>query len=430
MKLQRILTLCMCGLALFSASGALSQSVDEPISDALNAHLASLREVTSSLRQLEPLRDVPNRFPNRDELREKYAELLADPETSANMVRAERFYHAFGLIEPELDLRALLTEVYTSQVAGYYDSEEDYMTVIMGEAGLASQAEQLGFLEQIIYVHEFVHALQDQHYDLTAYLEAAQGSSFDEQLARLALVEGDASLVMNVYTQRIAQANPIGALLGLARAGAENPALIIPPDAPAIITRELLFPYEQGALFVTRLLQDGSWDAVEAAFSAPPSTSEQVLHPDKYLAGETAQAIELTDFSAALGAGWVLVDSGRLGEFYLREWLRTHLPLSEAQASAQGWGGDLYQLYEQAEQRLVVQRLTFDTAEDSAEARASLSALAQAVTQASPTAISESVTCYTGTSETWCLRLGETIDLARGDSIELAQQALVQMEGA
>ena len=47
--------------------------------------------------------------------------------------------------------------------------------------------------QQLAYAHEFIHALQDQHFDLDAFVEANSNEDDpDGWLALSALVEGDA----------------------------------------------------------------------------------------------------------------------------------------------------------------------------------------------------------------------------------------------
>lgn len=308
--------------------------------EALTAHLQALQDVTATLRELPILSALDVRFSTPEELRAKYVALLNDPQQRAQTQRQQRLYRAFDLLSAEDDLQAIYEDLYASQVAGYYDSEAKYLSVIAPEG--RSERSSLPLLDQIVFVHETVHALQDQHFDLTTYLGAdgARSLSDDELLARLALAEGDATLMMNIYTQRVSAANPLGTLFQLAQVGVQNPGLIIPPSAPPIVQRQLLWPYEQGEIFVRALFRAGGWDAVNDAYAHPPRTTEQVFHPQKYLDGEEAQPVSLRDASSALGQGWALIEEGMLGQFYIREWLRTQLRRDQAQRAASGWGGD------------------------------------------------------------------------------------------
>ncbi|MCS6836209.1 MAG: hypothetical protein NZ750_09355 [Anaerolineae bacterium] len=385
------------------------QAQETTFNDALTAHLQTLQDITVTLRELPLLEAVDVRFSSREELRAKYAVLLDDPEQRAETQRQQRVFRAFGLLRPEDDLQTIYEDLYAAQVAGYYDSEAKYLSVIAPEG--RTQLPTLPLLDQIIFVHEMVHALQDQHFDLTTYLLGADGQRLpsDELMARLALAEGDAMLVMNVYAQRVSAANPLGTLFQLAQASAQNPALIIPPSAPPIVQRQLLWPYEQGEAFVRALFRQGGWGAVNAAYANPPRTTEQVFHPQKYLGGEEGQPVSQRDASAALGQGWTLVEDGVLGQFFLREWLRTQLGRDQAHRAASGWGGDAYHLYEDGSGRSVIAFASvWDNRDERDEFAQALRAMLEARQGRALQARADGLLCATG-ADVACMSQGQEV---------------------
>ncbi len=116
------------------------------------------------------------------------------------------------------------------------------------------------------------------------------------------------------------------------------------------------------------LYNHDGWYAVNAAFAQPPTTTEQIMHPDKYIAGEGAQTVDLADQSATLGAGWQSIWDAPLGEFYLNEYLATELTANQANAAAAGWGGDHLRIYRDASGQLAYTlRLVWDTPADQTE---------------------------------------------------------------
>jgi hypothetical protein len=119
-----------------------------------------------------------------------------------------------------------------------------------------------------------------------------------------------------------------------------------PADTPFVLLKGLEFPYTAGPLFVAALRgSDQGFQAVDRAYSAPPTTSEQVLHPEKYRQGEGAAEAKLPDAAATLGEGWNADEPDVLGEFMLMTWL-TFLGRGDASIAAAGWGGDSYVLLE------------------------------------------------------------------------------------
>jgi hypothetical protein len=368
------LRLFACTVVLTLGLTAAAQQITVEVSPAFQAHIAELSAFAEARRELSLPAPLPLHFPNRAELRDYLNRQLEIGLTQDDLDRALRFYAAFGWMPIETDLRGLFEEFYTSQVGGFYDTETKEMNVVILSG--RPLGDRLPIIEQIVYVHEYVHALQDAAFDLLAYLTEMQAlENQDEQLARLALVEGDATLVMNEYAVYAAQRNPLGTLTGLLLGGLQAGNLTLPPGIPSIIASELLFPYIEGEAFVRALFNEGGWELVNAAFSRPPQTTEQILHPEKYLAGEVGVRVRLLDSAAKLGAGWQLIDQGVLGEFHLREFLSKELTAAQAAQAAAGWGGSAYHIYQHGDGRLAVMlRLEWDTPDDLAEFQTAINA--------------------------------------------------------
>lgn len=351
-----------------------AQQIAVEVSPAFEAHIAELGAFAEARRGLTLPEPLPLHFPNRAELRDYLDRQLETALTQDTLDSALRFYAAFGWMPADTDLLGLLTEFYASQVGGFYDTETKEMNVVILSG--RPLGDRLPIIEQIVFVHEYVHALQDAAFDLNTYLTEMQAlENQDEQLARLALVEGDATLVMNEYAVYAAQRNPLGTLTGLLLGGLQAGNLTLPPGIPTIIASELLFPYTEGEVFVRALFNAGGWEVVNAAFSNPPTTTEQILHPEKYFSGEVGAAVRLIDSAGKLGAGWRLTDTGVFGEFYLREFLAQELTAAQAASAAAGWGGDAFHIYQHSDGRLAAMlRLEWDTPDDLAEFQTAINA--------------------------------------------------------
>ena len=241
----------------------------------------------------------------------------------------EEVLKLLGLLEPDDDLRAVLGAVLSEQVAGYYDPRSGRLRVVGGAGGSAA-------LDELTLAHELTHALEDQRFRLG--LEDA-GPSGDRALARLALVEGTATAVMFEYAAR--HLDPGQAIGGLAAsalgAGSTTP---LPPFAQA----QLVFPYLGGRALVERLYETagGRWTVVDAAERfRPPVSTEQVLHPEKYLRAEPPRRVALRA-GAVLGPGWRRAAAGTWGEWATGQLLGGG---AGAERAASGWGGDRYELW-------------------------------------------------------------------------------------
>ncbi|MCS7072061.1 MAG: hypothetical protein NZM00_11185, partial [Anaerolinea sp.] len=357
--------------------------------------------ITETLRGLTTRTPVERAFPTREQtiafLTDLYQVELPDDEADRQL----RLYVALGLLPRDLDLRAVYLSLLGQQVAGFYDTTTQVMNVIPLRGD--SVGTTLSLLEETIFVHEYTHALQDQYFDLDALIDGPASQSPDATLALLSLVEGDATAVMQVYLQEVIQRNPLAAF-GLLAEGAQAGALTLPPDIPEILATELLFPYDAGLNFVVTLFEAGGWDAVNAAYASPPTTSEQILHPSKYLSGEGALPVTLPDYQPVLGPDWTPRWDTTLGQFYIREFLAAHLPARQADAAAQGWGGDRFVLYSREMDSAWALRLRWDTLAEQAEFAAALMAYMQA-RFGSPSAPG----CWSSAEETLCVDGSESI---------------------
>src|SRR5690606_10361554 len=150
--------------------------------------------------------------------------------------------------------------------------------------------------------HEFVHALQDQHHDLDALSDESLDS--ETRAAVRALAEGEAELVQYLYLfeNDFFTQPEIDAILNDPD---QNDGGFL-RDFPPVLVNDLAFPYTSGVEFVVDLYREGGFAAIDAAWASPPRTTEHILHPDRYLAGDAPQIVALTPLTDTLGAGWEL----------------------------------------------------------------------------------------------------------------------------
>ncbi len=160
------------------------------------ATLASkLREIEDrviAIRGLSRPDDVPERFVDPAQMQALIDEELADPETVEDFDNAERLYKLLGLIPQGSDLIELYRNLLGAQVLGLYDDTKKEFFVLQ-------TGPDMGASEESTYAHEYVHRLQDAHFDLTALLasskvaDPASGAGrSDRESAISALIEGDA----------------------------------------------------------------------------------------------------------------------------------------------------------------------------------------------------------------------------------------------
>ena len=104
------------------------------------------------------------------------------------------------------------------------------------------------------------------------------------------------------------------------------------------------------------------------AYTHPPLSTEHILHPDKYFAGESFEEIALPDLVNESFAGdWELLDRDTLGEFGLRIIFNT-FDIQTSHAAAAGWHGDQYVVLKHRDGApALVLFTTWDTEQDATE---------------------------------------------------------------
>ncbi len=160
----------------------------------------------------------------------------------------------------------------------------------------------------------------------------------DAVTAYTALIEGTATAVMTEYARRhLTRAASLGELAS-SLTGAAGGA-----DLPPYIEASLTFPYVKGSQFISKLYDIGGWTLVNAAFKRPPVSTEQVLHPERYLRVEQPDRLTLRTDSL-LGPEWRRLAGGELGELDTSQ-LLDRGGVDDADEAAEGWGGGRYELW-------------------------------------------------------------------------------------
>ena len=319
--------------------GAAEPPPHEPI-DLLNALLgklldlgemtpAELQQVVGDAGGVPFPSAVPVDFLTYAELRQYLIEVV-DSEYPPGEAEADaRTLVAFDLIAPTLDLRQVRRDLLEQNIAGFYDERPHRRRLYV-----VSEDRKLTPMNQLVLAHELRHALQDQHADVHKVVPEHVGDFDDRRLAYLSVLEGDATLVMERFLRR---------RLELAQEQMpETPEFNLPvgamPGTPPVLRDQMVLPYVIGTPFARALWRKGGWAALREAWSRPPESTEQVLHPEKYWARERPAEIALpyTPPGAA-----PLLREGVLGEAFIRTLLG-----EGSEAAAAGWAGDRFKCWD------------------------------------------------------------------------------------
>jgi hypothetical protein len=352
------------GLLPAQDEGAPVDPGDADASELVNALLSGLMgfEETSGdelQRQVADVGGVPFRssvpldYMDRATLT-RYLKQLFDEEYPPARAQADaRTLNAFDLLADGTDLRALRERLLLQNIAGFYDERPGKKRLYA-----VSAERKLTPANQMILAHELRHALQDQYANVQGMLPETVGDFDDRRIALLSLLEGDATLVMQRF---LLQRLPGGDELGL-----EEATLPVPPveGAPPVLRDQLVRPYTDGLALAQAIYKNGGWSALRDAWSRPPASTEQVLHPEKYLARKEPRPVGVP-YAVPNGR---LVNEGVLGEL-----LAGTLAGEDAPTPAtSGWGGDLFRVWDISGRTLLVWRSLWDSPRDSAEYRDAL----------------------------------------------------------
>jgi len=295
-----------------------------------------LTKRVSLLRELPLKKKVPFIKTREEVIRAILLQEQTKEESPREIDADQKILVALGLFPEGKSLRETLTNVLTEQIAGSYDSEAKVITVVSGKGTNST-------MDEITTAHEITHALQDQNFNLEKPPLKDESYNSDTELAITSLIEGDATNVMAEYAKEYI---PAQELLKMMQETGEMSSKEL-NKAPEYVRRSLLFPYEEGLAFVRSLLSSKGLEGLNAAFRDPPTSSEQIIHPEKYfVTRENPKPVKLSDISGSLGKNWKLLETEIMGEFDVEVWFEVFCGLLSSREVAQGWAGNSIQYYQ------------------------------------------------------------------------------------
>src|SRR3569623_493841 len=340
---------------------------------------AALSRVEGIMPKLAKVRDltfvhpVPTEYQTTEDFR-KYLQQEIKKELPPDKAKseAEAFLH-IGLFQKPIDLAAVLEQTMATQAGAYYDPKAKKFFLVMVPAN--------DMMLDTMSAHELTHGLQDQHFDLTKYLEP-KGTKLDDDQANALrfVVEGDATFTMLLYAVA-ANAPAAGSgfsptLMSMldqqvktfsdmdlssfadmtkqqsALMGGMDPEIKKSVEAmdslPPAVLVPLVVSYTKGAWDSAVAYKQGGWKAVDELYAHPPESPEQVLHPETKLIPTRDHPHKVT---LPKVAGTSLEDNV-LGELMWQVYFSLWTPKAGTKAS-EGWGGDHYAVARRADGHLV-----------------------------------------------------------------------------
>jgi hypothetical protein len=304
-----------------------SAAPSDPDDEETLAILQDIEEQVVAIRGLPAAEIGAPELITRDQLPAELERILEEEYPPEEQERDNISLRALGLLDKDQDVAQLQLQLLGDQVLGFYDDTRQRMVVVT-DAGLDANA-------KLTYAHEYTHALQDAAFDLDTLQTDTPGED-DRGLARTALIEGDATVAMLAW-----------AFDNLTPEELMEIGSTPPPSTEGIPTwmvDQLQFPYTDGLTWATALAGNPArprFDDLDAAFDAPPDSTEQIIHIAKWDPRETPDPIDELDLAAGMGDGWSEVDATPMGEETIRTILAFHgLARTVANEAGAGWAGD------------------------------------------------------------------------------------------
>jgi len=347
-----------CALMAALLAAASPAAAERPIVERLPEAVAAAQRLVGKIRGVPFPGTVASAILHEKDLARVLAKKLVE-DLPAPFPRYAASLAAVGFFDPEPNLEQKITSLYARQVAGFYDPAEKKFfivpertaeTAVAGVSALGLTAETL--LEDTLLAHELTHALQDRRLDLVPRLKALQDSS-DGLLALEAFLEGEATVVMmdalltrlpDESKELFGEDTLATMMASLAQGAAVEGAEGVPP----FFVKEMLFPYVGGTAWIQARKKAGGWPAVDAAYTRPPRTTSEILHPERASAARVLLNPGDRTSSASVPPGMRLLYEDTFGEWMLGTLLE-RAGAANATALAAEWQDDRVVFFEPKE---------------------------------------------------------------------------------
>jgi len=312
-----------------------------------------IKEATVKERELDFLSPVDIEFSKIEKTKKLFRQIIERDLTAEEMESLQKAFAAFGLIkEKEVELDQIV-DLYAEQAAGFYDpiTKKLYLTDWLSKKplfiGLLEFTVQKDLTGELLLSHELIHAIQDQHFNLKDYIVEGK-DNLDQLLARHSVIEGDATIAsFNVTLSRFGKriettpdlSKKIQEEAKSFGSGLEN--------LSPIVREHLIFPYYGGLHFCREVFLAEGWEGINNLFTNPPLSTEQILHPEKYLKVLDAPLpIKKPNLKFLTKSNLRLVFENTFGELGTRLFLSQFISEKRALVASEGWGNDRFWVWE------------------------------------------------------------------------------------
>jgi hypothetical protein len=295
--------------------------------------ISELKKRVEKIGKLKFKTDLPVKYFSKTRMQQYISTWVEEEYPDKLAAKDALFIQLMGFSSRILNLKKIRKKIFIGNAGGRYNEKT-------GELFVSNNYRTINMMNAPIIVHELRHALQDTHFNLSEIL--GEYSDFDDRkLAVVSAVKGDATFVMTKYIdfdpEVMSTAYSSDALISFSPLG--NTAQL--SRAPDIVKHQLTMPHIKGLRFISAVFKKKKWKGVNKILKSPPDSTEQILHPEKYLKQEKPIPVTIN----YKPSGYTLYHTGVIGEYYLNMLVKSqHNDIDHAF----GWGGDGFNIYKNA----------------------------------------------------------------------------------
>ena len=334
-------------LLLAAASPPASGSERGPSMQAVFAQVDSMLDDLKDIMGFGPRRPVRLTSITKAQFRRLYQKRMRAEQDRREIRNEVTFLRLFGLVPEDFDYEETVLDLLGEQAWALYDYKRRKMY-------LADWAPPDA--REYALLHELVHAVDDQNFNLNSYVQSARES--EQQLARLAAMEGQASWVMTEWVMRQSEKSLVNnRILAITTASAtrfEAQQFPVYESTPLYFREVLIFPYTDGLLFQHDMVERFGTEGFRRVFDQPPGTTQQILQPELYLQGVAPPAPKLP--GVPLPKGFKRTYDGTFGQLDHRILLEHHLGDDDRSALLDQWSGAGFEVFESRREQQAVLR--------------------------------------------------------------------------
>ncbi len=354
------LFVAVLGLALFRAAPAAEEpAVDQQSLRGVLARIDDMRRDVERIMGMRALRPIPHDVLTREQINELVTERLDDDNTAEDLQQEQVFLRMFGFVASDFNLQTEVVNTLTEQATALYDYKTKKLYLSTWTPG-----DMLEFA----LVHELAHAIADQHFDLGKYV--SKSKSADGDLARSAVIEGQASWVMTEWVmQQTGRSLLQDSSLAAAAAGASKFEVASYPvfsSQPLYLRSSMLFPYTDGMLFIQAALKRFGPEGMSRVFEKAPASTQNILSPETYFEGRTPAKPDLPKWKKK---GYERISRGDIGQHDHYVLIKQYVGDKAADRIAPHWRGGRYEILQNQPQGRPVLRYASEWSDPAAAKR-------------------------------------------------------------